>query len=188
MNPLRIQLQFPKSTSPRYPRVLLLAKRAKEFRTSGQGKWAVNVAIFDNSIEQLSILQELLPLVKEWRGVRVTINRVPIRSLWQVNETLNCYLQSLLCRDFRAYCWKVDATYRPDEPIQGPGLKLSLTTNFEKIITAFPCRLMAPYGYNRITPHHPSGLKDQYQALAVERGTWWCPHFDLNRFVEEGMG
>jgi len=48
---ITLQLQFPKSTSPQFPRSLAIAELAHKFLTTGDDRNTLYIAIFDNNIE-----------------------------------------------------------------------------------------------------------------------------------------
>ncbi len=209
MKSFTLQLLFPKSPSPQFPRALAIAECAYKFSTAGEGRNAFYISIFDNNIEQLNLFQKLFQIVRSWKGISIEINNMPVKP-WEISKTLECYMRSLLCRDYRAYCWLfgIDAK----EESRRLALSVSMSDTMDDILEGYeealegddpmvrikrrhqemeiedkpktyiplsPCQYIHPL---KVGGHHPSSLEDQFQAEAVKQGVWWCPHFRMEGF------
>lgn len=106
MLPLTIEIKFPDSKSVHKSFAIDTAQQAKEYRQIGEGKAKYHIAKFDQNRDQLSLCLELLQMTRYWKGVSIKVNGVRV-ELWQLDQTITCYLQSCLAIDPKAYCWNV---------------------------------------------------------------------------------
>lgn len=155
MPPFIIEISFPKSSSTLYQRNLEHAKKAMEFITEGEGRATRHTARF--TVDQFAVMNKLLSNVKRLRGVTVSVGGITVNPFY-ASLTAECYMQSLLANDHRAYCCHETYPIPKDSDI--------------KLAILSPCRILA------VTPNenHPSSFEDQFQAAAVRQGVWWCPN------------
>lgn len=84
-----------------FPRALAIAECDYKFSTAGEVSTSLYIAICDNCIEQLNLFQRLIQIVHSWKGVSIEINKMSVKP-WEIIKTLDCYMRSLLCRDYGA--------------------------------------------------------------------------------------
>jgi hypothetical protein len=182
-----IVAMFFQSASAHYKEVISLAGSASFFRQFIIEKREINIVGFDKTQKDISKFMTLQGLITGWKGIRFFAGGRLLPNTYACNETLNCYLLALSCRNHKAYCWEItEHPFLKDEfPSSRPTiLTIRLTDNEdekieikEKPIPLFlsPCKHLKPYALSK---YHPTSLIDQIQAMAVELNVDWCPYFN----------
>lgn len=172
---------FLQSSSPKYKEAVSLAGSASFFKQLLIEGRQINVVGFNKTQKDISKFMTLQGLVYNWKGTRFFAGGRPLVNPYSCNETLNCYLLSLSCRNYEAYCWKII-----DHPFyRSAGFSITIapkgTLSEEQKrgprpnpVLLVPCKRLEAY---RLSQHHPASIPDLIQAMAVELNIDWCPNF-----------
>ena len=79
----RITVVFGKSSDPRYPKAVLLAKQNPTYREEGEGDWIRHSAVYTPA--DVEDLFTLFNMVHDWEGTEILVNHKPIpygHQLW----------------------------------------------------------------------------------------------------------
>ncbi|PKL44356.1 MAG: hypothetical protein CVV41_06880 [Candidatus Riflebacteria bacterium HGW-Riflebacteria-1] len=182
---------FTKSSSINFPLALNIAEGANRFVTADiKGKPTYFVQ-FAKSNDDAGRAVALLDLVKDWKGVQIFSRGRLLASVFTVNMVLNCFINSLSCRDYTAHCHEIiDDPFREDVRSSGLSLSINLVTKppiKQKVVIdrfSFPCKHL--YFHFRFQKDHPASLPDQIQAGAVNYGCDWCPNFSPDNWKKVG--
>lgn len=179
---------FSKSSSKNFPIALSIARQATLRQSSVDGR-PIYVAYFDKTERGAKLAVSLLEYVGAWKGVIIYSCGRLIKSWYEFTDVLVCYLESCLCNDYRAHCFKMidDPAYRPGE---SPGLSVPILSGLMSIKRVevdrytFPC--VKIYQSMTFQTDHPASYQDQIQALGVKRLCHSCPNFDPAQFKKTG--
>jgi hypothetical protein len=147
-------------------------------------------AAFGASEMQALLALEVLSIVKGWKGLRVTTDRRHAADAWKVELTLQCFVASFLADDPRAHCCVV---VRPSDivPYQATESGRVATARISPVtgLAVYPCRrLLGQASGRRLDPSHPSPLRAQLQAAAIDAGCSFCPNFSPDGLRALGEG
>ncbi len=176
-----VSVLFFKSASVNYKQAVALAGSASFFKqVSVEGK-EVNLAGFDNTQSDLSRLSVLIDIIRIWKGAMFFAAGRPLPITIDLKGAVDCYLQSLACNDYKAYCHEVIHCDFFESNKTDISMKLTMDDFFKEEeprspLLLSPCRRISGY-IMRLSKYHPSSLTDQIQALGIEREVNWCPHF-----------
>jgi len=176
---------FFQSTSKNYKEAVSIAGGASYFKQLNIDGQIVNIAGFDKTQRDVSIFIVLQEIINGWKGSRFFAGGRVISNFYRVIETLNCFLLSLACRKYEAFCWEImnHPFYKSD---WYPGIAMTISVDLsgeqegkkEDVqpdpLLLKPCKRL---DLRRLSKHHPSDIVDQIQALAVEENVDWCPNF-----------
>lgn len=164
-----IGVAFPKSTSRSYLVTVALAKNAGAYGEIIVGDKLFHCAVFGLDKAQASYATMVLDAVKDWKHTKIFARGRVLERHYNVVEVLKCYLNSLKTTDRKTHCHFV---YRDLVFFQ-----------FGKEVDRhlIPCRMLQ--GFTReIVRDRVASPKDSMNALAVQQGSFWCPHFDPAAF------
>lgn len=159
-----IGVAFPKSTSRSYDVTVDLSKKATVYGEITLGKKLFHCAVFGLDKTQASYAIMVLEAVKNWKHTRIFARGRVLERHCNVVEVLKCYLNSLESADRNAHCHFV---YRDLAFYQ-----LGKETSRYRI----PCRMLQGFT-QEVVRDRLTSESDAIQALAVRRGSFWCPHF-----------
>lgn len=161
-------VMFPKSRASAYPAVVVLCKGADQYSESNIEGLLYHFAAFGMSQEQIGRALSVVNYVNAITAARFFAKGLPIVDVHYLYESLKCYVQVASCDDPKAHCQRVITDARI-----GPGAYL------------FPCAFLTrTQSHLDLSPLHPSSMRDQIQAMAVDRGCAWCPNFKADDFRE----
>lgn len=181
-----IVVMFLQSRSSNYKEAVSIAGSATYFQQIIIEGKQINLAGFDKTHKDISKFMTLQGLIYGWKGTRFFAGGRPLANPYSCNETLNCYLLSLSCRNIEAYCFQVvNHPFYKDERLSSGGLTLAISIKPQKDnifemkekpppLLLKPCKRLEAYGLSR---YHPSDIIDQVQSMAVELNIDWCPNF-----------
>ncbi len=173
-----LAVAFNKSSSENYGAAVEAAKHAIKYEERPQGKSWIHMAVFSADRVQLSHALHLLGYIRGLKSTRLFAGGKLLTSSLRIEEVINCYLTSLVCKDWRAHCHKVIS----DDQFEIP----SLLWPQQKKATRYliPCALVADYGGRQAVTESLFGstVQDKLQAIGVRRGCSWCPNFKPNDF------
>jgi|SRR5690625_29829 len=179
---------FPKSPSKNFPIALSIATQVTLRQTAMDSK-AMYIASFSKSERDAKLLTALLECVGSWKGVVIYASGRIVSRWYEFTDVLSCYLESCLCTDYRAHCFKIidDPEFQPIESL-GLSISINVDPTPTKVVAVdrytFPCAKI--YQSTRINPEHPASYEDQIQASAVKRLCNLCPRFDPSSFRKIG--
>lgn len=157
---------FPKSRSSAYPAVVAICRGASEYRESIADGLLYHFAVFGKSAEQIAKALAVANYAGGIAAIQFFARGIPITDIHYLHESLKCFIQSTACDDKNAHCQRVVSDSRI-----GPDAYL------------FPCAyLIRNQARLEINARHPSMIRDQIQASAVQYGCAWCPNFDPDGF------
>lgn len=164
-----IGVAFPKSTSRSYQTTVALAKNAAAYGEITIGDKLFHCAVFGLDKGQASYATMVLDAVKSWKHTKIFARGRILERHYNVVEVLKCYLNSLESADRKAHChfvYRDLAFYRFDKEVDRH---------------LIPCRMLQGFTQELVRDRVASA-KDSINALAVRRGSFWCPHFDPSNF------
>lgn len=156
---------------------LAQAGHASVYAVGEYGNGKHHLLGFASMTDQLSEIMVFVDLLAGIRGVQFYFNGLLLNKRgYEVQHVVNCYIQSQKCTDWRAHCHRII-----EIDFEEPGKGKWSDSNSVKYIS--PCHIAFNYNRRSISPEHPSSLKDQLQAYAVDAGCEWCPNFDAAAFI-----
>lgn len=166
-----IGVAFPKSTSRSYLVTVALAKNAAIYGEINIGDKLFHCAVFGLDKAQASYATMVIEVVKNWKHTKIFARGRVLERNRNVVEVLKCYLNSLESANRKAHCHFV---YRDLAFFQfGNEVDRHL----------IPCRMLQ--GFTReVVRDRVANPKESMHALAVQQGTFWCPHFDPSAFTQ----
>lgn len=177
-----IVTMFFQTTSINYKEAVSIAGGASFFRQIIVEGKQVNLVGFDKTKKDISKFMTLHPLIASWKSARLFAGGRPLSNTYYAHETIRCYLKSLSCRNYEAYCWQIveHPSYKDNRPFTGFVITLKDPTAFQPPppppppLFLRPCRRL---DCSRLSKYHPATLIDQLQAIAVDENVDWCPNF-----------
>lgn len=182
---------FTQSTSRTYGLAVNLAKSADKYTESLLGKSLYHIAIFQKKRESLARAAALLNLVADWKGCQVFAGGKVMHVPDDFLDVLKCYMIGSALDDNRAHCHKV--FNHPDTEMRVEAIAtlaiaamdgenddygIPKTIDVEQLIS--PCQFI--HHWLELESSHPSKIKDQIKAKAIEKGSDWCPFFSADNF------
>lgn len=185
---------FLQSSSSKYKEAVSIAGSCSYFQQIIIEGKQINLVGFNKTHKDISKFLTLQGLIYGWKGTRFFAGGRPLTNPYSCNGTLDCYLLSLSCQNYKAYCWEVvDHPFFKNDSFSNGGLVLTVSLNKKeegfKIkekpppLLLRPCKRIETY---RLSKYHPSDIVDLIQAMAVELNVDWCPHFkpDATKTIE----
>lgn len=178
---------FQAPRSPQWPLVRGLCMQADAI---AEDKGMLTVAFFKRT-ESIKLLSVICNMVQGWKSAHIFIHKQKIVHIFSV-KWLDCYLKSLQCADWMAWCLAITKGPRRLNDFRDLSLRIIIDTNPNPVELSkpeeifleehfiCPCRQISAYSWGH--RELPSSLKDQLQAFAVERGFSDCPNFDIEQF------
>jgi len=159
-------VMFPKSKANAYQAVVAICKRADGYAESDADGLLYHCATFGKSADQITRALSVVNYSSTITAAMFFAKGLPIVDTHYLYESLKCYVQSLACDDRTAHCHRIIS-----EPRIGSGAYL------------FPCNYMIKRQARLdLNAAHPSTMRNQIQALAVDLGCSWCPNFKPESF------
>lgn len=188
---------FSKSSSKNFSLVLSAANGAKKLLKTNIGGLETYFVCFGKDRIDTERAITILDYVYNWKGIQVFSKGRLLKDLYRVKDVLNCYLNSIICRDYKAHCFTII-----DDPFSEIKRGLTLTIPIKINIPtnknipqlkkrneikrfSFPCTYVFPY--TRFQKDHPSKAEDQIQASAVAMCCDWCPNFNADNWQKVGF-
>jgi len=155
---------FPKSSSKYFDSALEIAKYAKYYCENIMLGQKYFFCGFDYSPLQVQSAMALHNYTSGWKGVHLFINNI-LREQYWVQNTLECYLKSLMTREPKYYCCSISNKFIYND-----------SRNW-----IHPCRLvLLQQTYYKLTINNEIPLKDQIFAQAIRDKCEWCPSLNLD--------
>lgn len=171
-------VSFPKTNSKNYVFALSIAEAAERYGIATIGGKLMHVAVFGTTQADAGRASALIGYIRGWKGAFIFVRGKIVRDSYRLEEVLQCYLQSCLCRDSKAHCHFVI-----DDPFD-PGFSSQLFNHRAGDKYIFPCKHLVTWF--RFQDGHPSRIEDQIQAAGVEFGCNLCPNFAPDDFRKVG--
>lgn len=188
-----VVMVFAKTTSPYFQHAVGIAQGAAQYSAMTVGKDTLHTAVFSREPEQAARAIALLRFASGWHTLQIFAGgRLHTGEPYAVHAILECYQQARHCVDADAHClrllgnaFKVPPSQRSSSfsiQIALPGEKITERELPKEVRFITPCRLLPDREF--IEREHPATWSDQVQALAVSRGTDWCPLFAIEKFQQ----
>lgn len=164
-----IGVAFPKSSSRSYAVTVAHAKNATAYGEIIIGDKLFHCAVFGLDKAQASYATMVLEAVKDWKHTRIFARGRVLEQHYNVVEVLRCYLNSLEVVDQNAHChfvYRDLAFFRFGKEVDRHQI---------------PCRMLQGFT-QEVVRDRVASPKDSIQALAVRRGSFWCPKFKPEEF------
>lgn len=185
-------IAFPKSNSPNYPLAVGLAEGGERYAVVPINGKPMNVAALGKTQTEAGRALALIEYVQGWKGTLMFSRGRLIKNSYQLSSVINCFIDSCLCRDKKAFCYTII-----DDPlsenVQDIGMSISIRIVEKPPIKqavqidryAFPCKLL--FQRFKFQKGHPSTPQDQVQAAGVEFSCNVCPNFEPDDFKKIGV-
>lgn len=172
---------FPRSPSTVYPLAVSIASGASKYQEFVVGKKTLHLAAFENTPKGAARATAMLRYIHDWKGVQVYARGRMVKHPIAAAMMLDCYLEALQCKDWRAHCFAM-----VENPFERPAIAPAPGDATQQLGAryVFPCAYLKPYFY--FERGHPSSLLNLIEAAAIDHGCDWCPLFDSNNFQPEG--
>ena len=168
--PPLVTIAFRRHRGDSYPQAVATARAATLHLEHTQDGAHYHIATFGNDARQAAAASFLIHLLWSIKGTLIfdsSGNVLPVK--YSVKRVLDCFSQSSLVGDSRAYCHSVI-----DDPFTGRG-------HLSADRYVLPCRLVHSW-HRRFDVDHPSSPRDLMLAAGVEVGCHWCPNFNADDF------
>lgn len=174
-------ITFPKLRAGSYAPAVNMCRGASKYHEEPIEGVLTHFAAFARDRHDMGRALAVVSTLRGYKGLLIYAGG-KLQNWARVQKVLECYMDSLGCKDTRAHCvisvHKDSVTTYP-EPLTSV---ISITPDFmeakrEGKAYLFPCRLLAFNFCFKLQAGHPSSDVDQIQAGAVREGCDWCPSF-----------
>lgn len=161
--PIALTIRFPAAACEVAPALLVLARRAAQFRASGTGVAASYEAAFSNVTESLDPVIELVGEAQKSSDVTVMVDGRGVSSLTRFWSTLLCYRESLGESDPHHHCLRHSA-------------RLNQFSGCPDQACLSPCQFLCTRCLGLARGKGGPALVIQLQDLARQAEVDWCPN------------
>lgn len=186
---------FSKTTAQNYSISVELAKSASRYKEILIEGKLYHFAVFSKTREDAARAISVINSSNSWKSFQIFTGGKLVQDYYTVLRVLSCYLSAEACNDWTAHCCDViDDPFLEKLKKSNVGeLKILMCTEkpkptMKRIVEVgrflFPCKFIQPWFNFQV--EHPASIVDQIHALAISKGTDWCPLFSPGNFKKVG--